>query len=57
MGTKRKPSLMDVGKLFHEEVKSYSGRSLSDWEQISREDKKEFVKFAIKIWQEVEKCI
>lgn len=57
MGTKRKPSLVDVGKLFHEEVKSYSGRSLSDWEQISREDKKEFVKFAIKIWQEVEKCI
>ena len=45
------------GRCFFDEVRKYSGRSLSEWEVLLKENRKEFTKSAIKIWQEVERYL
>ena len=52
MGTRRKPSLEDAGKL----VYLTTNRSIDLWDSPET-DKKKWIKKAIEIWQEVEKAI
>lgn len=61
MGTRRRitPSLDDAGKMAYSlTIESHDRDNLtSNWNALRKELKKHYVKLAIEIWREVEKCI
>lgn len=54
MGTRRKPSLEDAGKLLYDLIYPRVEGADNGWEGV---DKRKFIKLAITVWQEVEKAI
>lgn len=61
MGTKRKPTLEDAGKEFHgilvERVARATGNVQRAWGELTSNEKKLYIKCALEVWREVEKCI
>ena len=60
MGTKRKPSLDDAGKIvyyyLHDAIRTVE-ESAKSYQMLDREIRKSYIKTALQIWQEVEKAI
>lgn len=56
MGTKRKPSLDDAGRITYS-VLTDKVIGIPMYNELKIHDKKKYIKLAIEIWQEVEKCI
>jgi hypothetical protein len=57
MGTKRKPSLEDAGRRVFELTYIESGNLIPAWDNLTSEVKKRYIKLAIVIYQEVDKCL
>ena len=57
MGTKRKPTLEDAGRIIFNLTFTEHGHTPNDWDNLVHEAKKRYVKMALEIWREVEKCI
>lgn len=53
MGTRRKPSLDDAGKLLYSMI--YPNSDMSDWTEFG--EKRKYIKMALEVWREVEKAI
>ena len=59
MGTRRRvtPSLDDAGKMVYQLSFIPEDQDNAPWNLISKDLKRHYVKLAIEIWREVEKCI
>lgn len=56
MGTKRKPSLDDAGRITYNALKN-KVIGIPTYDELDSNEKKRYVKLAIIIWQEVDRCI
>ena len=54
MGTKRKPSLEDAGKMLYKLIYPRTADLGNGWEGV---DKRKYIKLALEVWIEVERCI
>jgi len=60
MGTRRKtPSMDDVGKMVYSLTLSEAEKTTLDynWNNWTKDRKRHYVKLAVEIWREVEKCL
>ncbi len=56
MGTKRKSSLEDAGKMFFD-LSKLSTFDVVDYEKLNIDQQRKLIKRAIAVWQEVEKAL
>ena len=58
MSTRRTPSIDTAGKMIFEIIRARIIPNPSiEWSDLSKDDKKKYVKMAIEVWRDVEKCL